>query len=177
MGTSMPCRPMWWRNSVCKRCKCLGCCDQGSSQPRRCAFSAELPWHGDPPPSRIAVISRRCKTGMNSAPVSSSTVCTCNACGKCCWKEDRICASCSAEIAMHLMPRASNATSNPPMPDHMSTTRTSPLQGCAHGNCGSSPCPRQVSCFAAYNWCAMAEVCAAPPFPSCFAKPPQPGTS
>ena len=50
----------------------------------------------------------------------------------------------SAETATHLTPSAKREMRRPPSPDQRSRTRTRPLQGIGHGNCGKSDAPRQA---------------------------------
>ena len=124
------------------------------------AFSHELPWHGEPPPTKMAVKLRRFKTGRSMAMDMSSTFATATALGKarsvsCCTSPSALF---SAHSATQLTPMDNSATSSALTPAHRSITSTVPFRRGSQGSWSSSPFPLHLSGFAAVSLAAIDKV-------------------
>ena len=136
-----------------------GCWLRTSARPFLSGFSAELPWHGEPPPRMIPRTVRRCKNGRSTAPVTFSTASTATTWDKHCWVAWAGIGSFSAATAWKRVPIASSAKHRPLKPAQRSITSHAPTSGRAQTNCGRSPKPRHATCFAARSCNAAGSEC------------------
>lgn len=130
-----------------------GCKLRWSANPRLAVFKALLPWHGDPPPRMMprSCPLRRRRKGTTIAADTDSTLATWTMLGITEWAASAAVGSISAASTQQRMPRLSKAMASPPKPDQRSRISQRPLKGCAQGNWGRSPGPRQLIGLAACN--------------------------